>query len=105
MARAVMDQLLRYGEVKRGRIGVVIQDVTPELAEALNLPMPRGTIISQVEANSPAQEAGLKAGDVIVEVDGDRIANSADLRNKIGLVERGRKLDVVYYRDGKRHHH
>ena len=102
MARAVMDQLLRYGEVRRGRIGIVIQDVTPELAEALDLPAPRGAIISQVESGSPAEEVGLRAGDVIIGVDGAPIENAADLRNKVGLVERGKKLDVVYYRDGER---
>ncbi len=102
MARAVMDQLLRYGEVRRGRIGVVIQDVTPELAEALDLPVPRGAIISQVETRSPAEDGGLEAGDVIVEVDGAPIENSADLRNKVGLVERGKTLDIVYYRNGER---
>lgn len=102
MVRAVMDQLIRFGEVKRGRIGVVIQDVTPELAEALDLSTPRGAIVSQVEAGSPAEEAGLEPGDVIVEVEGDGIESSADLRNKVGLIERGKKLKVAYFRDGKR---
>ncbi|GAB4527129.1 MAG: DegQ family serine endoprotease [Roseibium sp.] len=102
MAKAVMEQLLRHGEVRRGRIGVTIQDLTPELAEALDLPVSRGAVVAQVEAGSPAEEAGLLAGDVIVEVDGDRIDNSADLRNKVGLVERGREIGVAYLRDGKK---
>ena len=101
MARAVMDQLLRYGEVRRGRIGVSIQDLTPDLAEALGLGDRRGAVVIQVEAGSPAEAAGLQAGDVIVEVEGHVVEDAGDLRNRVGLVERGRRLALKYYRDGR----
>ncbi len=102
MARAVMDQLIKHGEVKRGRIGIGIQDVTTDLAEALDLPSPAGAVVTQVEKESPAEAAGLAPGDVIVEVAGKKIEDSGDLRNFVGLTERGTKLTIAYYRDGKR---
>ncbi|WP_428408414.1 DegQ family serine endoprotease [Hyphococcus sp.] len=101
MARSVMDQLLEHGEVRRGRIGVVIQDVTPELAEALDLPVSRGAVVSQVEEKSPADKAGLEAGDVITAFNGAEVESSADLRNKVGLTERGATVSLTYLRDGK----
>ncbi|RMD61176.1 MAG: DegQ family serine endoprotease, partial [Alphaproteobacteria bacterium] len=103
MVRAVMDQLLRYGEVRRGRIGILIQDLTPEIADALKIPSKRGAIVTRVEPDSPAEAAGLKAGDVIVEVNGDPVVNASDLRNTIGLIERGKTVEITYYRDGTRH--
>lgn len=102
MARAVMDQLLEHGEVRRGRIGVLIQDVTPELAEALDLPVSRGAVVSQVEDGSPADQAGLEAGDVIVAFNGEEVESSADLRNKVGLTERGSTVELAYLRGGDR---
>ncbi len=101
MARAVMDQLLRYGEVRRGRIGVVIQDLTPEIAEAMGIPGRTGAVISRVEPGSPAAEAGLRPGDVVVAVDGRPVKSSTDLRNRIGLVERGRTVALTILRDGQ----
>jgi serine protease DegQ len=101
MARAVMDQLIRYGEVKRGRIGVGIQDVTPDLAEALKLPAARGTVLTQVERGSPAEAAGLEPGDVVVALDGREIDDASDLRNSVGLIERGTEVTLDFYREGK----
>lgn len=103
MASSVIDQLLRHGEVRRGRIGVYIQDLTPDLAEALGLETAKGAVISQVEAGSPAERAGLQAGDVVVEVDDAPIEDAGDLRNRVGLVERGGKIAIEYIRDGKPH--
>src|SRR6201981_2770929 len=68
MARRVMDQLVRYGEVKRGRIGVASQDLTPELAQAMNTKQTVGAVIARVEAGSAAEQAGLKTGDLVVAV-------------------------------------
>ena len=102
MAKSVMDQLQRFGEVRRGRIGVSIQDMTPDLAEALDTPDEYGALISQVEGGSPAEDAGLEPGDVIVEFDDEKVENSADLRNIVGLLERGKTVDVVFIRGGKR---
>lgn len=102
MARAVMEQLVRYGEVRRGRLGVGIQDVTPDLAEALGLASARGAIINQVEPGSPAESAGLRAGDVVVAVDGREVRNAADLRNRIGLLRIGEDVSITVQRDGER---
>ncbi len=101
MARAVMQQLIRYGEVRRGRIGVAIQDLTPEIAEAMGIPGKRGAVVSRVEPNSPAAAAGLRPGDVIVAVDGKPVKSSTDLRNRIGLMERGQKVKLTLLRDGR----
>jgi Do/DeqQ family serine protease len=102
MASAVMRQLIEHGEVRRGRIGVAIQDLTPDVAEALGLAETQGAVIGSVEANSPAADAGLQAGDVIVAVDKNEIAGSAELRNRVGLAPVGSKIEVEYLRDGKR---
>jgi Do/DeqQ family serine protease len=99
MARRVMDQLIVFGEVRRGRLGVVIQDLTPALAEALGIDLERGAIVSNVEPGSPAARAGLAQGDVITAIDGSAVDNASDLRNRIGIVEAGRPVDVTYVRD------
>ncbi|GBD42581.1 Periplasmic serine endoprotease DegP [bacterium HR40] len=104
MARAVMEQLVRYGEVRRGRIGVAIQDLTPDLAEAMGIPGRRGAVVSQVEPGSPAERAGLRPGDVVVAVDGEAVRSSTELRNRIGLVERGSRIDLTILRDGREQH-
>ena len=102
MATEVMEQLLEYGEVRRGRLGIIIQDVTPELSEALDLDVQRGAVVTQVEPDSPAERVGLEPGDVIVEFNGDPVEGSADLRNKVGLVRLGANADIAYLRDGQR---
>ncbi|NNF79892.1 MAG: DegQ family serine endoprotease [Rhizobiales bacterium] len=100
MARAVMDQLIRHGEVRRGRIGISIQSVTPDIAQALGLPTPRGAVVSKVEKNSPAEAAGLLPGDTIIKVDGQGIDDSNDLRNLVGLRERGDRIAITIVRKG-----
>ena len=102
MAQAVLNQLLEYGEVRRGRLGVVIQDVTPELADALDLRSAEGAVITQVEPGSAAEDAGIEAGDVVVAVDGVPITNSSELRNRNGLTPVGEDIDVTILRDGRR---
>lgn len=102
MARAVMDQLVRYGEVRRGRIGVVIQDLTPALASELGALARRGAVVARVEPGSPAARAGLRPGMVITAVDGIDIASAADLSNAIGLLERGRRVVLSLDDAGRR---
>jgi Do/DeqQ family serine protease len=102
MASAVMAQLIKHGEVRRGRIGVSIQDLTPDLAEALGIDVSFGAVVAGVEDGSPAAEAGIQAGDIIVAVDGREISGSADLRNRIGLSPAGSRVEVDYLRDGAR---
>ncbi len=101
MVRTVMDQLLRFGEVRRGRLGVVIQDVTPDLAEALGMERTQGALVTQVEPGSAAERAGIKPGDVVVDVDGNTIEDSSDLRNYVGLVPIGQELKITLRRDGE----
>lgn len=102
MVQAVTAQLKKHGEVRRGRIGVSIQDVTPDIAKALNLPVETGALISQVEKDSPAERAGLKAGDAVIELDGAPLLSSNQLRNKIGLREQGSEVGLTVIRDGER---
>ncbi len=101
MARSVMNQLIEFGEVHRGRLGVVVQDLTPDLAKALQIDMARGAIVSQVEPNSPAEQAGIEVGDVIVAVDGIPVDKSSDLRNRVGLMQPGRTLVITALRNGQ----
>jgi len=102
MVSAVMQQLLKYGEVRRGQLGIIIQDVTPDLAEALELDTVEGAVITQIQPGSPAEAAGLRAGDVVVAVDGQPVAGSSALRNRIGLLTIGEKVDITVLRDGRR---
>ena len=102
MALAVMDQLVEFGEVQRGRLGVMIQDLTPDLAEALGVEAETGAIVSSVEPGTPADDAGLVAGDVIVAVDSEAVDGSADLRQMIGLRRPGDEVEIAYLRDGER---
>jgi Do/DeqQ family serine protease len=102
MVRKVVDQLLEHGNVQRGRIGIAIQDVTPGLAQALELGTDRGALVTQVEPGSPSEQAGIQPGDVVVEINGKPIDSSAELRNEIGLVRAGEPVDVTSLRDGER---
>ncbi len=102
IATAVMDQLAAHGEMQRGRIGVMIQDLTPDLAEALDLEIQHGALVSRVEAGSPAEAAGLQAGDVIVAVDGVKVEGSRDLRNAIGLIRVGEEVEIAIERESRR---
>lgn len=103
MARKVMDQLIQYGEVKRGRIGVSIQDLTPDLAQAMNTKRTNGAVIAQVEPGSAADHAGLKSGDLVVSVNGAPVRDGSQLRNTIGLTRIGDLLKLVVERGGAEH--
>ena len=105
MAKAVMKQLLRFGEVRRGRLGVAIQEVTPDIAAALGLKSSQGAIVSRVDRNSSAQQEGIEADDVIIAVNGETLRNSADLRNRVGLVPMGEEVTLTTIRNGKRIEH
>jgi Do/DeqQ family serine protease len=102
MVREVVAQLLEHGDVQRGRIGIAIQDVTPGLAQALKLATDRGALVTQTEPGSPAEQAGIEAGDVIVAVDDEPIDSSTDLRNTVGLVRAGESVAVTFLRGGER---
>ena len=96
-----MDQLIKYGEVKRGVLGVNIQTLTPDIAQSLGLDNTQGALVSQVVEGSAADKAGIKAGDVITSINGQHDRNAAELRNTIGLLRVGEKVDIGLLRDGK----
>lgn len=101
MANVIMQQLIEFGEVRRGRLGIYIQDLTPELSRALGLERGQGVVIAQVEPGSPADEAGLRQGDVVVEVNGDAVTSAQALRTAVGLATVGEKLNLKVERDGE----
>src|SRR5216683_3372572 len=95
MAHRVMEQLIRYGEVKRGRIGVAFQDLTPDLAQAMNTPRTTGAVIAKVEVGSPADRAGIKTGDLVVAANGVAVRSATQLRNAIGLTRIGDEVTLT----------
>ena len=99
MARAVTDHIVQYGEVRRGRIGVSVQDLTPDIALALKLDKTQGALVTRVEPGSPADKAGLKEGDVVTSIAGRTVKSGADLRNRIGLLRVGDKAELAVSRD------
>ena len=100
MARKVMEQIVRFGEVKRGRIGVVIQDLTPDLAQAMSTAHTTGAVIARVDAASPAERAGLHTGDLVVAVNGVAVRSGTQLRNMIGLTRIGDEVELTVDRRG-----
>jgi len=103
MAQTVMRQLIRYGEVRRGALGIAMQDLTPEAAARLGMATSaEGAVIVQVEPGSPAQRAGLRRGDVVVSIDGRPVRTASDLRNYIGLSPVGSVVELEIVRDGRR---
>ena len=102
MAKSVIEQLLEHGEVQRGQLGILIQDVTPDLAAALELENAQGALVSQVVEDSPADTAGIEVGDVVIGLNGEPIADSSDLRNRIGLMRVGERIDIELIREDKR---
>lgn len=101
MALHSIEQILDGGEVKRGQLGIVIQDLTPDLAEAFNLKGKQGVVVAEVQPDSSAGKAGIEAGDVIVEIDGKPMTSAGQLRNAVGLKKIGDKVKVKLLRDGK----
>ncbi len=101
MVMQIVDHLEKHGEVRRGVLGVVTQDLTPDLAQAFGLDSRKGAVIARVFADSAASSAGLKAGDVVVEINGRQVRNAMDMRNRVGLLKVGDKLRMKVVRDGK----
>jgi len=101
IARAVMGQIVRFGEVRRGRMGVQAQELTPDLARSLNLSVAEGALVNGVEPGSPAEKSGLRRGDVVVAANGRPVRGSADLRVKIGLVPIGEEVELRILREGR----
>lgn len=102
MVKSTLEQLLKYGEVRRGYLGVNIQDITSDLRQAFNLPTgKRGVLITGVNDGSPAEKAGIKAGDVVVSIDGESTMSTGQLRSQIAVKGVDAKVKVGLIREGK----
>ncbi|HHH13364.1 MAG TPA: PDZ domain-containing protein, partial [Thiolapillus brandeum] len=99
--KAIATQLARYGEVQRGQLGVVMQDLTPDLAQAFGLKRHRGAVVTQVVPGSAAEKAGLRPGDVIVGIDGKQVHDGSALRNAIGVLRAGTPVRLEVIREGR----
>lgn len=102
MVKNVADQLIKYGKVQRGMVGIMVQDLTPDLADAFKIHDAKGALITQISANSPAEKVGLKAKDVVQSINGEAITNAAQLRSLVGTLPIGTKLNVVALRNKER---
>ncbi|HIQ49362.1 MAG TPA: DegQ family serine endoprotease [Aquifex aeolicus] len=100
LAKWVMEQIIAHGKVIRGWLGVMIQNITPDIAEALGIR--EGVLIAQVVPGSPAEKAGIKVGDIIIEVNGKKIKDARDLQFTIMKIKPGTKVTITVLRDGKK---
>lgn len=101
MAKAVMDQLISYGEVQHGRLGVSIADLNPALGKELGTDRTAGVAVVDVERGSAGDRAGLRKGDVITGVNGTKTPFAREVRNRIGLLRPGEKIELSILRDGR----
>jgi len=101
MARNVMDQLIKGGKVKRGKLGVTIQPITSDLASGLGLKEARGALVNNVEQGGPADRAGIQRGDVIIALNGEQVEDSNSLRNHVAGTQPGTEVNVTFIRGGK----
>jgi S1-C subfamily serine protease len=101
MVRGVMDQLIKYGQVKRGVLGVNIYNVTPDIAKEFGLTESSGALVAGVAPGSAADRAGVKTGDIITSINGTNMKDAGELRNTIGMLRVGDKVEIGLLRDGK----
>ena len=101
MARLVMDQLLQKGKVTRGWLGVTIQEITPELSQKFGLKTAKGALIGDVAKGSPAEKAGIKRGDIILEFNGKKVSDVGNLRNMVAQSKVGVQIPLTIMRSGK----
>lgn len=102
MARSVMDSLISKGKVVRGWLGVGIQNLSEDLAKSFAFEGTEGALVGHLEKGGPAESAGVKQGDIIVKLDGERIRNINQLRNSVAALAPGKKIDLEVMRDGRR---
>jgi serine protease Do/serine protease DegQ len=100
MARTVMNQIVRYGEVRRGRLGVEMADLSPALAKKLGVNVLEGAVVANVQAGSPAEKAGLRERDIVVAMNGRPIHSAAELRARLGLTPIGEEVELRVQRAG-----
>jgi serine protease Do len=101
LVRSVMDQIVTHGKVVRGYLGVYIQDVTPQIAKQFGLSQNNGVLIGDVSADTPGSRAGLKRGDVVLELNGDPVKDAGQLRLRISQTAPGTSVKLQIWRDGK----
>ena len=101
MVKGVMDQLIKYGQVKRGILGVNIYNVTPEIAKEFGLAESTGALVAGVAPGSSAERAGIKTGDIITSINGITMKGAGELRNAIGMLRVGDKVEIGFLRDSK----
>jgi len=102
LAKTIMQELIKTGKVVRPWVGIGLQDITPDLMKFFNLKEKEGALISQVYSGSPAEQVGLKVGDVVIEVDGVKIKSSQDVVREVLKKKMGQKVNLVILRGGKR---
>jgi serine protease Do len=102
LVSAVANQLIDSGNVTRGYLGILIQQITPDLAESFGLEQPGGVLVAQVADGSPAADAGLQQGDVILDYQGDSVTNIGAFRNRVSLTPPGNQVELTVLRDGER---
>ena len=100
MARAVMNQIIKHGEVRRGRLGIEMADLSPELAKKLGVTTLDGAVVAVVQPGSPAEKSGLREGDVVTALGGRAIRNAAELRARLGLTAIGEEVEMRITRGG-----
>lgn len=101
MAQSVMTQLLKFGSVNRGLVGILVQDFTPALNSAFHLTGQAGALVAQVSPNSPAAYGGVKPGDIVQAVNGQKITSATQVKNAIGLLRVGSHVTLKVLRDNK----
>uniref|UniRef100_A0A486XPH7 Outer membrane stress sensor protease DegQ, serine protease n=1 Tax=Rheinheimera sp. BAL341 TaxID=1708203 RepID=A0A486XPH7_9GAMM len=101
MMKNLVDQIIEHGEIRRGSLGIRGGDVNADLTEAMNLNVSRGAFVNEVLPDSAAEKAGLKSGDVIVSMNGNRINSFLELRAKVATLGAGREAELGILRDGK----
>lgn len=101
MTQDIIEQLIQYGRVKRGKLGITAQPITPDLVKRFNLEQKRGVFIVQVEKDSPAANAGLKPGDILTAIDGRPVKTVDEVINRLGLVRLGQAIDLQIVRNNR----
>ncbi len=102
MAKSVMDALIENGQVTRGYLGVLLQDIDENLAKALHLKSTEGSLVADVTPDGPADKAGIERGDVIIKLDGGKVIDTIEIRNKVAEDEPGASVPITMLRDGHR---
>ena len=102
IAKSIMDQLIQFGDVRRGMLGIGAQDITPDLATAFHLPNTSGAVVTLVKTNSPAQKSGIQVGDIVTSINNTDIKNANDVVNTVGFLRVNSKINIDLLRGNKK---